>query len=143
MFYNNVVIVVYVQQMTHGGVKFSMAPVCLSRAHLLAFSTDSSTCSDGTVGLESSDGLVCCTAGCGSCGGLGCSTLYLPDYNASDCCVINIENSGVMCEDSGTAPCILEGKHLYPSHGIAVYSSQLSMVGSPCVLLIFYEYVRK
>lgn len=44
-------------------------------------------CSNGLFGVESSNGLVCCDAGCGTCGGVGCSKFGAPDLDAFDCCV--------------------------------------------------------
>ena len=82
----------------------------LPRMTRLSAWTTESTCSDGTPGLESSEGQVCCPAGCGECGGPFCSTAALPSFGESDCCVITIMNSGVMCETTGESPCILEGK---------------------------------
>ncbi|CAM9850942.1 unnamed protein product [Ascophyllum nodosum] len=64
------------------------------------------TCSNGIVGVE---GLgECCTLGCGTCGGPGCGRrANMAGLNAADCCVTRIRASGVYCEDSGTAPCII------------------------------------
>lgn len=69
---------------------------------------DSSTCSNGIIGIESSNGAICCVAGCGQCGGVGCSTAGLPDYDAFDCCVTEILDFGVACSVTGTAPCYID-----------------------------------
>lgn len=64
-------------------------------------------CSNGYPGVESSDGLACCVAGCGQCGGVDCSTAGLPDYDADDCCPTDIVEMGVSCEETDRAPCYL------------------------------------
>ena len=46
--------------------------------------------------------------GCGICGGVGCRQRALAaGLEGEDCCVMRIRESGVECEDSGTAPCII------------------------------------
>lgn len=45
-------------------------------------------------------------AGCGQCGGSGCGSI--DGYTADECCEGNIESSGVLCEDSEEAPCIID-----------------------------------
>lgn len=65
------------------------------------------TCSNGLAGYEASD--VCCSVSCGHCGDPGGSSL---DGGNDSCCTANILDSGVLCSDSGAAPCIIdEGKH--------------------------------
>lgn len=67
-----------------------------------------SSCSNGIAGVER-DG-YCCSPGCGTCGGTGCSKRarqagLLPD----DCCISRISDSEVYCNDTGMAPCIIGG----------------------------------
>lgn len=59
---------------------------------------------------------VCCAAGCGSCGGTGCSSRGLPDLDAYDCCTGPIMAANDLCEDVKSAPCVLEattGVYMY------------------------------
>ena len=60
--------------------------------------------SDGIAGVDKSD--VCCVAECGTCGGSGCGSRG-QDLTADDCCVGRIRDANVYCDDSGTAPCII------------------------------------
>lgn len=70
--------------------------------------TDPTKCSNGITGVER-DG-ICCTPGCGTCGGSGCNQRAREaGLTSEDCCITTIEESGVFCEDSGTAPCIFGG----------------------------------
>lgn len=73
--------------------------------------TDSTTCSNGFTGVERAG--ICCTLDCGTCGGSGCNRRAREaGLTSKDCCITAIEESGVLCEDSGTAPCIFgEGKN--------------------------------
>ena len=60
--------------------------------------------SNGLSGLEN-DG-VCCVADCPQCGGSGCgSEARSVGLSASDCCRGSIISSGVLCDDTGMAPC--------------------------------------
>lgn len=46
------------------------------------------------------------------CGGTGCST-RVEGLDAADCCATEIEDSGILCEDAGMAPCFIDdGKNL-------------------------------
>ena len=54
-------------------------------------------------GVSSSDGAVCCSASCGTCGGAGCSGRT---GGAWACCAGDIINNGKPC---GSPPCILSG----------------------------------
>ena len=78
---------------------------------LLVESTDDSIsmCSNGIPGVESSNGLACCVAACGMCGGEGCSTVGLPDLDEEDCCVSEIVDFGMPCDTAGAAPCAIFG----------------------------------
>lgn len=58
----------------------------------------------GVPGIESSDGRACCLAECGQCGGIGCSMMG----EASDCCVLNIEEKGEACSVTKEAPCYID-----------------------------------
>lgn len=73
---------------------------------LLTLIQSDETCRNGLTGVENS--AVCCNAGCGICGGYDCheqarEAALTPD----DCCVTNIIASGVYCDDSQSAPCIM------------------------------------
>ncbi|CAN0281289.1 unnamed protein product [Ectocarpus sp. 13 AM-2016] len=63
--------------------------------------TDVFLCSDD-AGVSS--GSSCCEADCGTCGGPGCSSR---GSGAASCCTSNIQSAGILCSDSGAAPCIL------------------------------------
>ncbi|CAN0355754.1 unnamed protein product [Ascophyllum nodosum] len=64
------------------------------------------TCSNGIVGVER--GTFCCALGCGTCGGTGCGEHGRDEgLTAEDCCTSRISESGVYCENSGNAPCII------------------------------------
>ncbi|CAN0397850.1 unnamed protein product, partial [Pylaiella littoralis] len=63
-------------------------------------------CSDGTPGVDG-NGVVCCSSGCTQCGGPKCSTSSLPHFDGSDCCGGTIKESGVYCDESHEAPCII------------------------------------
>ena len=69
------------------------------------------TCSNGIAGIESSNGDVCCLTACGQCGGVGCSSAG--GLTAAECCQSGIEEGGDLCEDTGTAPCIIDGGKSY------------------------------
>ncbi|CAN0481648.1 unnamed protein product, partial [Hapterophycus canaliculatus] len=63
-----------------------------------------STCIDGVSGILSPDG-YCCTLSCGTCGGGGC---HSRPGGVSSCCGSQILSSGVMCDESEEAPCIVD-----------------------------------
>ncbi|CAM9126243.1 unnamed protein product, partial [Ectocarpus sp. 4 AP-2014] len=65
--------------------------------------TTAQTCDNGLAGV--STGVYCCTLGCGTCGGSGCSS-RAAGLNGDDCCTSNIASNGILCADSGAAPCI-------------------------------------
>lgn len=81
----------------------------------LSASTADGTCVDGTPGVDGNN-IVCCASGCSPCAGSGCSMNSLP-LGGDDCCGTQIKESGVYCDDSGTAPCIIgsdpDGKLVY------------------------------
>lgn len=60
-----------------------------------------STCDGGIPGVQSANGNVCCQIACGICDGSSC-------VGYGDCCEEKIQDSGVLCSVSGTAPCIME-----------------------------------
>ncbi|CAM9145257.1 unnamed protein product [Ectocarpus sp. 12 AP-2014] len=62
---------------------------------------DDFSCS-GDAGVSS--GSSCCEADCGTCGGSGCSSR---GSGAASCCTSNIQSAGILCSNSGAAPCIL------------------------------------
>ena len=59
----------------------------------------------GIPGIEASNGLACCKAECGQCGGTGCSTAV---GGAADCCVHDILVEGEACSVTGAAPCYID-----------------------------------
>lgn len=61
------------------------------------------TCSNGIEGIDA-NGVVCCPLSCGACAGAGCADR---PGGASDCCGGTIKALGVMCSESGTAPCVI------------------------------------
>ena len=61
------------------------------------------TCSNGIEGIDA-NGVVCCPVGCGACAGSGCASR---PGGSSECCGGAIKSSGVYCDDSGAAPCII------------------------------------
>ncbi|CAM9821581.1 unnamed protein product [Pylaiella littoralis] len=65
-------------------------------------------CSNGLEGVASSSLDVCCTEGCTTCGGSGCNpgnnTLGL---TSADCCTEEIRNTGIYCNVTEAAPCII------------------------------------
>lgn len=70
-------------------------------------SVDDWTCSNGIRGVEGYG--HCCPVGCGTCGGRNCrKRAKEAGLDAADCCVQRIDESGVYCSDSGTAPCIID-----------------------------------
>eukprot|EP00752_Nemacystus_decipiens_P009061 g8090.t1 len=72
------------------------------------------TCSNGIEGIDA-NGVVCCPLSCGSCAGSGCSSR---PGGSSSCCGSGIKDSGILCSDSGTAPCIIEEETETCSNGI-------------------------
>ena len=74
-------------------------------------------CSDGTTGVDG-HGEVCCPIGCSQCTGKGCGSAGAAfGLGADDCCGSNIKDSGVYCDDTNEAPCIIgsaPGKPLKP-----------------------------
>ncbi|CAM9505978.1 unnamed protein product [Ectocarpus fasciculatus] len=59
-------------------------------------------CSNGIPGVESASGDYCCPASCKACDGDNC---YL---DGLFCCGDDIEETGVLCDDSEEAPCIID-----------------------------------
>ncbi|CAN0179743.1 unnamed protein product, partial [Hapterophycus canaliculatus] len=58
---------------------------------------------DGLEGILADDGVTCCLAACGQCGGSGCS-----DIEGTDCCIVDITGAGLTCGVDGVvAPCLL------------------------------------
>lgn len=49
---------------------------------------------------------MCCPEECGQCGGPGCDSAGLPEYDYTGCCVNGIVANQDDCIDTGTAPCI-------------------------------------
>ena len=82
--------------------------LCVLSTCSLLLRTTGETCSNGFPGLEARG--VCCTSGCPQCGGRGCgSQAQSVGLSASDCCAGRITSAGVLCSDSGMAPCIIDG----------------------------------
>ena len=76
-----------------------------------ASASPETACSNGIAGVEASG--MCCTLGCGTCGGPGCGSRGAADgLTAEDCCAWRIRDSGVFCDVSGTAPCIIDSCEL-------------------------------
>ena len=71
---------------------------------------------------------MCCSVSCGQCGKPGCSSL---DAGGDSCCTANVLDSGVLCSDSGAAPCIIdEGmKYKYPEDMYVCMWASASIVG--------------
>lgn len=57
---------------------------------------------------------MCCDAECGTCGGKNCDgRADAASLTPDDCCAQNIRASGVYCDDSQSAPCIIgSSEHL-------------------------------
>eukprot|EP00903_Cladosiphon_okamuranus_P015191 g14044.t1 len=95
-----------------GAIKDSGIKCSKSRSAPCIIDTDSvdpvaqSTCSNGLPGYEASD--VCCPAGCGRCGGSGCSK------RGDGCCTGAIKDSGIKCSKSRSAPCIIDTDSVDP-----------------------------
>ncbi|CAN0466185.1 unnamed protein product, partial [Ectocarpus sp. 12 AP-2014] len=55
-----------------------------------ATALDEPTCSTGLQGIDGDNesGSVCCTAGCGQCGGQGCGSVE--DYDNTNCCIDDV-----------------------------------------------------
>ncbi|CAM9760210.1 unnamed protein product [Ascophyllum nodosum] len=67
------------------------------------------TCSNGISGVEGFG--QCCTLGCGICDAKGCvARARDAGLTKEDCCVSRIKTSGVFCDVSGTAPCIIDSR---------------------------------
>lgn len=64
-------------------------------------------CSNGIAGVQATSVDVCCVEACGQCGGPGCDPGNSSTLTAADCCSSEIEQSGVLCDVTGTAPCII------------------------------------
>lgn len=78
----------------------------LCRLILSALSThpvEAGVCSNGIDGVESETGDYCCPSSCGICDGADCAA------DGEGCCGAVIEESGVMCDVSEVAPCIIDG----------------------------------
>ncbi|CAN0436408.1 unnamed protein product [Pylaiella littoralis] len=85
----------------------SGSPPAPAPAPMMPTSPTDTICSNGIHGVESDNGDVCCAAGCGKCGGVGCSK-FSPDLGADDCCVTEIRDFGDACSTSGAAPCYVD-----------------------------------
>eukprot|EP00903_Cladosiphon_okamuranus_P007811 g7557.t1 len=71
------------------------------------------TCDNGFVGFQASNG-ACCAAGCGQCGGVGCSSFGKElGFDQYDCCATEIVDMGDPCSEAGKAPCYIDesGSH--------------------------------
>ncbi|CAM9219746.1 unnamed protein product [Scytosiphon promiscuus] len=66
------------------------------------------TCSNGIEGIDG-NGVVCCPIGCTQCGGADCALLgAATDLGSESCCLEDITASGILCSESGSAPCIID-----------------------------------
>ncbi|CAN0056993.1 unnamed protein product [Pylaiella littoralis] len=78
-------------------------------------STPTETCSNGIEGIDG-NGVVCCPLGCGQCGGTGCgSSGKANGLDGDSCCGGGIKDSGILCSDSGSAPCIIDEDSVSPT----------------------------
>ncbi|CAM9751492.1 unnamed protein product [Ascophyllum nodosum] len=59
-------------------------------------------CDNGFPGVQ--NGIVCCSAECGLCGGDGCSAA---PGGQNSCCTSAISTNGGSCSDTGEAPCVI------------------------------------
>ena len=70
-----------------------------------------STCTNGLAGYGSSNNAAdfCCPLECGACGGVDCGS-FGKEYGliGADCCQSEIFHSQVFCNESDSAPCIVE-----------------------------------
>lgn len=82
-------------------------------------------CSNGVPGVESASGDYCCPASCKACDGDNC---YL---DGLFCCGDDIEETGVLCDDSEEAPCIIDiGKLSLAIHLSCKFTSSLGNLHS-------------
>eukprot|EP00903_Cladosiphon_okamuranus_P011811 g11099.t1 len=82
----------------------TVAPTAALTADETAGETmDGETCYNGLPGV--SKGMICCSPGCGMCGGDGCSERG-EGLTGDDCCISDIMRSEVKCSESKAAPCI-------------------------------------
>ena len=51
---------------------------------------------------------MCCPVECGECGGVGCS------QRGDGCCTKDVEDSGIKCSESRSAPCIIDTDSVDP-----------------------------
>lgn len=70
---------------------------------------DEPTCSNGFDGIDGTNdrGTVCCTAGCGQCGGTGCGGIEGLDN--TNCCINGVIDNQLSCDEAGSAPCVISG----------------------------------
>lgn len=88
---------------------------------LCSLSGEAGVCSNGINGVESDSGDYCCPTSCGVCDGADCAA------DGEGCCGDVIEKSGVMCDDSETAPCIIDGTpHKYIIRNLALLTNAVS-----------------
>lgn len=95
-------------------------------------------CFGGIDGVQASSLDVCCTAACGTCGGSGCTPANTSSLTANDCCATEILDAGVLCSETGTAPCILSTGEIYRLEvrrrtRIFFFCFLCSLVYRPCV----------
>ena len=66
-------------------------------------------CSNSLDGFDNAVSSVCCPVGCGTgCGGTDCQLLGVEaGLDETSCCTRDIILSGILCEVSGVAPCII------------------------------------
>lgn len=91
-------------------------------AATIPFLSSDSTCSNDVVGVQSKD--ICCAAECGTCGGSGCSS-RVPNLGGSGCCEGAIRDSGILCSDSGTSPCIIGVWRAAQKRGVILESHRI------------------
>ncbi|CAM9219812.1 unnamed protein product [Scytosiphon promiscuus] len=67
-----------------------------------------SRCINGVEGIDG-NGKICCPVGCNRCGGVGCTSVgAAAGLGGASCCGQAVKASGVLCSESGSAPCIVD-----------------------------------
>eukprot|EP00752_Nemacystus_decipiens_P010756 g9573.t1 len=91
------------------GKKMSIAALAGVTVALFAstITLTAAVCSNGLEGIQSTSADVCCVEGCTLCGGVGCTPPNGSALTSADCCTSEIILSGVFCDESLAAPCIV------------------------------------
>ncbi|CAB1103402.1 unnamed protein product [Ectocarpus sp. CCAP 1310/34] len=102
----------------------------------MACVTTAQTCDNGLAGVSNGD--YCCTLGCGTCGGPGCST-RAEGLDGNDCCTANIAQNGILCAESGAAPCIGDVEDDVPTETETMDPSYLGCYSDPADSRMFVQ----